>query len=420
VNQSNRSGSRRRSVIVGGGLAGLRATEELRKRGYDGKIAIVSSESRLPYDKPPLSKALLLGATTPEQIAYRSESFYRDHDVDLYLSHRASELRVRERVLVAGGASIGFDDLLICTGSSPRPLPLKSNLSGIHTVGTIDDSLKLRAALAKGSPRVVILGAGFIGAEVASSARSLGLETTIVNLAATPLERAVGPQMGAQLSALHSDHGVTLLCGLTIAELYGTERVEEILLSDGQRIACDVLVVGVGSTPNIDWLAGSDLTLTGGIACDAALAAGPPGIYAAGDVAYWPNAMFGRSMRCEQWTNAAEQGRHVARNIMAGYEARTPFVGSNYFWSDQYGHRIQFAGSEMADEVRVVKGSFESRRFLACYRKGDVLCGALALDESKDLMLAKVLIERQTRWDHACAALTKGVGKVANDCLDEV
>lgn len=395
----------RRVVIVGGGLAALRCTEELRRGGHDGKIAIVTAEPHLPYDRPPLSKDVLRGTKEPDEIRYRDDAFYREHDVDVYLSHRATGLRIREREVLANGSSIAFDDLLICTGASPRPLPLQSDLDGIYTLGCIEDTLRLRAALRNGSPRVVILGAGFIGAEAASCARSLGLQTTIVNLAATPLERAVGPEMGGLLSALHADRDARLLCSVSIAEIFGAGRVEELLLTNGERIPCDILVVGVGSAPNIGWLKGSGLELANGIVCDAALSAGPPGIYAAGDVAWWPNGLFGREMRCEQWTNAAEQGRHVARNILAGHENRTPFVGSNYFWSDQYGHRIQFAGSEAADEVKIVRGSFESRRFLAYYRKGDVLCGALALNESKHLMLAKLQIERRTRWDLALEAL---------------
>ncbi|MFM0237055.1 NAD(P)/FAD-dependent oxidoreductase [Paraburkholderia phytofirmans] len=395
----------RRVAIVGGGLAALRCTEELRRGGHDGRIAIVTAEPHLPYDRPPLSKDVLLGAKEFDEVQYRDDAFYRDHQVDMYLSHPATELRIVERKVVANGSAIAFDDLLICTGASPRSFPLKSNCDGIYTLGRIEDTLRLRAALRSGAPRVVILGAGFIGAEVASCARSLGLETTIVNLAATPLERAVGPEMGGMLSALHADHGVRLLCSVSIAEIFGDGRVEELLLTNGERIACDILVIGIGSTPNIGWLEGSGLELANGIVCDAALSAGPPGIYAAGDVAWWPNGLFGRGMRCEQWTNAAEQGRHVARNILAGHEGRTPFVGSNYFWSDQYGKRIQFAGSEVADEVKIVKGSYGEGHFLAYYRKGDQLCGALALNEPKSLMLAKQQIEKRSRWDLALEAM---------------
>ncbi|WP_043288956.1 NAD(P)/FAD-dependent oxidoreductase [Paraburkholderia oxyphila] len=399
----------RRVVIVGGGLAALRCTEELRRGGHDGRIAIVTAEPHLPYDRPPLSKDVLLGKKELGDVLYRDDAFYREHQVDMYLSRRATGLRIREREVLTNGSAIAFDDLLICTGASPRPFPLKSDLEGIYTLGRVEDALRLRAALQNGAPRVVILGAGFIGAEVASAARSLGLETTIVNLAATPLERAVGPEMGGMLSALHADHGARLLCSVSIEEIFGQGRVEELLLTNGERIPCDILVIGIGSAPNIGWLEGSGLELANGIVCDATLSAGPPGIYAAGDVAWWPNGLFGRGMRCEQWTNAAEQGRHVARNMLAGHEGRTPFVGSNYFWSDQYGHRIQFAGSEVADEVKIVKGAFENRRFLAYYRKGDQLCGALALNEPKALMLAKQQIETGTRWDLALEAMGHGV-----------
>lgn len=420
VKQPIMSTGRRRTVMVGGGLAALRATEELRKKGYDGEIAIVTSGSRLPYDKPPLSKDLLLGKTTPGEIVYRDEAFYRDQEVDVYLDHHATDLRIHERVLIANGAAIHFDDLVVCTGASPRPLPLNTQLGGIHTVGSIEDTLEVSELLKQGSPRVVIMGAGFIGAEVASGARALGLDTTIVNLADTPLERAVGQEMGRHLSALHADYGVKLHCGMTISELYGTDRVEQILLSNGQRIPCDVLVVGIGSTPNIEWLRGSALELGNGIVCDASLCAGVPGIYAAGDVAYWPNGLFDRWMRCEQWTNAADQGRHVARNILAGHDARMPFEGSNYFWSDQYGHRIQFAGSEAADEIAIVKGSIESRRFVAYYRKGHLLCGALAVDSARELMQAKMQIEKRTSWADALDAMNARSDSQVSGCVDKV
>lgn len=401
-----------RVVVVGGGLAALRSAEALRARGYDGTLTLLTDEPVGPYDRPPLSKAVLTGATAAQATVLRAGDFYAHNGIDVQTDCEAVGLDVAGHRVHTAQGSIAFDALIIATGSRARALPNTERLGGVHTLRTLADASAVRAALLQ-RPRVVVIGAGFIGAEVASSARSLGLQTTVIEAAATPLARAVGEQMGARLADLHTRNGTDLHCGAGVARLHGTDRIECVELTDGRRIPADLVVVGVGVVPNTGWLADSGLRISNGVQCDATLCAGPERIYAAGDVACWPNPLFGDVMRCEQWTNAAEQGRHVARNILADPAQAIEFGGSNYFWSDQYGVRIQYAGITAADEVHVVAGSVPEGKLLALYRRGERLVGALGLDNAKALLRAKLLIERGARWDDALPALGDHVVPVA-------
>jgi NADPH-dependent 2,4-dienoyl-CoA reductase/sulfur reductase-like enzyme len=275
--------------------------------------------------------------------------------------------------------------------------------SGVHLLRTLADAVRLRAALERAA-RLVVVGAGFIGSEVAASARALGVEVTIVEQAPAPLARVLGVEMGAACAALHTANDTVLRCGLTVTGLEGADGVEGVRLSDGSMLEADVVVVGVGVVPNTGWLEGSGLTLDNGVVCDGTLATGAPGVYAIGDVARWDNELFGQQMRVEQWTNAAEQARHVAAAI-AEPGAATPFRGSNYFWSDQYGSRIQFTGVAAADETLVVDGSLEERRFTAWYRRGDRLVGALTIDSARRARRSKALIEGGSSWADALRTL---------------
>lgn len=343
----------KRIIVVGANLAGLRAAETLRREGYDGELLLVSDDNHLPYDRPPLSKQVLTGALSADDTAYRPREYFREHDIDLRLGQRASRLDLRSQRILIGDEAEPFDGLIIATGASPRRLSTGAGVAGIHVVRTLDDARSLSAELA-GEPRVVVIGAGFIGAEVAASARRLGLDVTIVEAQPTPLVRAIGTQMGHICARLHADHGTKLLCGVGVG--VGDRHVEGVRLTDGTFVPADVLVVGIGVVPNVDWLQGSGLRTPDGITCDATLNVGHPAVYAAGDVASWSNQLFGTRMRCEQWTNAADQGTHAATS-----------------------------------------------RFVAYYRRSERLVGVLAMNSPREFAAARKLIENRSRWHTALA-----------------
>lgn len=378
-------------VVVGGGLAALRCVEALRAEGYDGRITLIGDERDPPYDRTALSKSVLCGDRSVDSVVYRSPAQLSDLGVDLRLGKTATGLDLHSREVVLGTRRLRFDGLVIATGASARRPSWAEPRPGLHLLRTVDDARRLTTALAN-RPEVVVVGAGLIGSEVASSARALGLDVTIVETAPTPFVHAVGAQMGEVCGRLHSDNGTRLVCDAAVVALEGSARVERVRLADGTVLAADVVVVGVGALPNTSWLDGSGVVIRDGVVCDAALRADHPQIYAAGDVARWENQLLGRSMRCEHWTNAAEQGRHVARNILAG---PTPFLGSNYFWSEQYGTRIQFAGSARAEEVAIVEGDADQRRFVALYRRDGHVVGAFAMNAARPFMQAKRLVEQR-------------------------
>ena len=394
-------------VVVGGSLAGLRAAETLRAEGFEGRISFVGAEERLPYDRPPLSKKVLSGEWEPERIALRKHGDVDSLELDLRLGIRAEGLDLAARsVALSDGSAVTFDGLVIATGASVRRLPGQADLEGIFVLRTLDESLALRAALTTGSPRVVVVGAGFIGAEVAATARGLGCEVTIVEALPVPLVRGLGPRMGAACGELHRDHGVTLLLNVGVSALEGRGRVERVRLTDERVLEADVVVVGIGVAPATTWLEGSGLELRDGVVCDATLAAGPPGVFAAGDLCRWPNELFGEEMRVEHWTNAAEQGAHAARNLLAAMagDAGQPYAPVPFFWSDQYGQRIQFLGrAGPEDEVRIVSGSVEERAFVALYGDGARLRGVLGLSRPKLVMGYQKLLASRITWEDALA-----------------
>ena len=397
----------KRIVVVGAGLAGLRATEALRKLGFDGAITMVGAEEAGPYDRPPLSKQVLTGEKDPAKTAYRSAAHYAELAVELRLGRSVTELDLRSRTVRTGDDDLPFDGLIVATGSAARRLTLRGEPSDVPVLRTLGDARVLRDALA-GSRHLIVIGAGFIGSEVASSARALGLEVTVVEAAAVPLTRVVGEQIGEICAALHRENGTRLICGAQVCAIDREPGSRRVRLADGRVIEGDVVVAGIGSVPETGWLAAAGLSATDGIVCDEFLNVGHPAVYAAGDVARWWNPLFGIAMRTEQWTNAVEQGRRAAANLLAGPGNGQPYAGSNYFWSDQYGVRIQFAGVTEADEVRIVHGAAADFRFLAYYRRGDRLVGAFAMDLPLPLVRSKLLIERAAGWDEALALVKEG------------
>lgn len=393
-----------RLVVVGASLAGLRAVEAARKAGFDGAIMLIGAERHLPYDRTPLSKEFL-EATEPGAEAlvpfFRSDDVFTDElNVELVLGAPATDLDVTRKVVLIGEREVGYDALVLATGSQLRTLPDSEHLDGVHGLRTLDDSLAIRAALDEGA-RTVVVGAGFIGSEVASSAQKRGVDVTVVEALPTPLVRATGPVMGAAIAALHERNGTSLLCGTGVRAVEGDGRVERVVLNDGAVIEADLVVVGIGVSPCASWLEGSGLTLENGVLCDETLWTGVPGVYAAGDVANWLNPMFGLRQRMENWTAAAEQGAAAARNALDPANAK-PYGTVPYFWSDWYGSRIQFVGVPESEEVLVVDGDVDNDdRWTALYRQGDRLVGALTVNGQTVIMKYRRMIARKCSWGDA-------------------
>jgi len=391
-------------VIVGASLAGLRCAEALRRQGYAGRLALVGAEHRVPYDRPPLSKEVLRGARDEQSLTLVGPEALPTLALDLRLGRAAASLDLAARaVLLEGGEHLRFDGLVIATGATPRRLPRTPPLAGIHVLRTLDDCLRLRGELERG-PRVVVVGAGFIGAEVAATCRQRGLEVTLLETLPVPLGSAVPAAIGETLAAIHRDAGVTLRCGVRVAGFAGGARVEGVRLEDGSLVPADVVVVGIGVTPETRWLEGSGLPLGDGVLCDETLAAGAPGVVAAGDVARWHNPLFGESMRVEHWTNAVEQAGAAAERLLAGPAAGKPFAPVPFVWSDQYDRKIQIAGRvSPQDEMRIAHGTLAERRFLALFGRADRLVGALAFNRPRQLVACRKQIREGRRFEDAVA-----------------
>ena len=416
---SQQSGALRHVVVVGASLAGLRACESLREEGFDGTITLVGSEHEIPYDRPPLSKKVLAGEWEVERIRLRKADDFESLALALRLGVRATALDTHARTLsLDDGTTVVYDGLILATGASPRRLPDQPLLAGVVELRTLADSVDLRDRIAGGTARVTVIGAGFIGLEVAATARALGCAVTVLEGAPSPLIRGLGVEMGAAVAGVHARNGVHLRCGVQVAGLEGEGgQVTGVRLGDGSLVASDVVVVGIGVAPNTQWLVGSGLTIGDGIVCDATLSAGVPGVYAAGDCARWPNAAFAgfddQEMRVEHWTNAAEQGAAAARNLLlvAGGGEAEPFTSVPFFWSDQFDSRIQFVGRAHGDdEVHVFAGSTDGA-FAALYGYQGRLRGVLGVSMPRMVMPFRALLAANATWAEAlakAASLTAG------------
>ncbi|MFB7994878.1 NAD(P)/FAD-dependent oxidoreductase [Streptomyces sp. NPDC056002] len=364
-------------TVVGASLAGLYAARELRAQGFDGRLVIVGEEPHRPYDRPPLSKDFLLGKAGEDQLALSDVDETLELGAEWMFGVRARGLDARGRtVLLEDGRTVSTDGVVIATGASARRLPGPA-LTGVHTLRTLDDARSLRAELLRGPRRVVVIGGGFIGAETASSCAALGHCVTVVEAAPLPLLPQLGPEMAAVCAGLHTRGGVELITGVGVAALHGDTAVHGVELADGRVLPADVVVVGIGAVPNTAWLAGSTLALHDGVLCDDGCVTALPQVVAVGDVARVGGA------RAEHWTSATAQPRVAVRNLLAGraVEAVRPLP---YFWSDQYGSRIQFAGRRKdGDLVRVVEGAVEEGSFLALYERGGETTAVLAVDRPR-------------------------------------
>ena len=389
--------------IVGASLAGYWAAETLRRDGFEGRISLIGDEPHAPYDRPPLSKKFLAGDLDDDRLPLTTAEKLADLGLEMRLGCRATGLDVATRTLEVDGVAEPYDGLLIATGARCRNLPGTAGLPGVHTLRTRDDAEAIRDALANGARRVVVVGAGFIGAEVASTAIGRGAEVTMVEALEAPFGRVLGVEMGAVMADVHRRHGVDLRTGVGVDEVLGDDRLAGVRLADGATMEADLLVVGIGVVPNTDWLEGSGLTLDDGVVCDETCLAAPD-VAAAGDVARWANPRYGEVMRVEHWDNAVQQGVHAARRLLQSDEEATPYAPVPWFWTDQYDRKVQLAGRPHTDdEVRVVAGSTAEHRFAAFYGRDGRFTAALGMNRPRQVMQSKGLLDAGASWDEALA-----------------
>jgi 3-phenylpropionate/trans-cinnamate dioxygenase ferredoxin reductase subunit len=381
-------------VIVGGGLAAQRCAEGLRRRGYEAPVQIVCAEPEAPYDRPPLSKQVLAGGAEEETIGFRPSWWYEEKGIELLLGVRAERLDPAAQTLeLDSGNSLVYEKLLIATGGAPRRLPCLEGYENVHYLRTLADAGRLRAELVPGS-RLAIVGAGFIGQEVAATARRRGVEVTMVEALATPLAPIVGTELGRWFAELHRDEGVRMMVGAMLEGARGGARAEELVLADGRRLACDAVVVGVGTAPATGWLAGSGLDERG-VRVDTAGRTALPGVFAAGDASIPFDPRYGVHARTEHWDAAAWQGAAVAQAMLGEYPGTPPLPS---FWSDQYELRIQSVGHPHLGDAVVVEGNPAARDFEAVFLRSGVPVAGLAVGRPRAIPVLRKRIEGGDRF----------------------
>jgi 3-phenylpropionate/trans-cinnamate dioxygenase ferredoxin reductase component len=364
-------------VIVGGGLAASRTAEQLRRAGYSGEVVIVSDEVHLPYDRPPLSKeALRTDDPDIASVTLKPREFYADNDIALMLGSAATAVDTAARTVTrADGAVVDYDELVLATGLVPRRIPSFPDLDGIQVLRSYDESRSLRQR-ADRARRAVVVGAGFIGCEVAASLRALGVEVVMVEPQPEPLASVLGVQIGALVTRMHRAEGVDVRTGVGVAEVRGAQHVESVVLSDGSELAAELVVVGIGSRPATDWLGTSGIEIApgdGGVICDNVGRTSADHVWALGDVASWRDAT-GHQARVEHWSNVAEQARVLVPALLCQEPSEAIVVP--YFWSDQYDVKLQCLGEpEAGDVVHIVED--DGRKFLAYYERDGVLAGVV-------------------------------------------
>jgi NADPH-dependent 2,4-dienoyl-CoA reductase/sulfur reductase-like enzyme len=393
----------RRIVVVGASLAGVTAADHLRELGYDGALELIGDEPVAPYDRPPLSKGMLSGDPL-EQILLRSAGHFEAHNITLRLGKRATGLDLAaRRINLDGGEQVDYDGLILATGARPRRPDFPLPKDGVAFLRSIGDALALRQTL-QSRPKLVIVGAGFIGMEVATFARSAGIDVTVVEPQPYPMFRALGPVFGIRLRSMLEESGVAARFGCGVVTLLGTRRLRGVGLSDGGEIAADLVLMAVGSVPNVEWLAESGLGLENGVACDG-FGAVAERVFAVGDVASRFDPALGRHVRSEHWTSAVEEAAAAAHNLLKPRaEWRRPSAVP-YVWSDQLGGKLQIAGNRPAQAVEHMIEP-DDNRFLACYQAAGKI-GAIATFNWPALMArGRQLLAQGADWETALGILT--------------
>jgi NADPH-dependent 2,4-dienoyl-CoA reductase/sulfur reductase-like enzyme len=387
-------------AIIGASLAGVSAAEGLRDRGYQGGITLIDAESRTPYDKPPLSKGVLVGDADPEAVALRPSAWYGDNAVDLRLDTRIARLDTAARRLRTDtGEEMEYEGLIVATGAAARRLRCCARPEDLPTLRSFDDAARLRAELRPGR-HLVVVGGGFIGLEAAASARRLGVEVTVVETAATLLSRVFPASVGQWFAGLHEANGVRIVCGTSVEELTVGACGYKVRLTN-ETLAADAVLTGIGAAPAVGWLAGSGLELDDGVRCAPDLSTGAPDVVAAGDVVRWHNGLFGESMRVEHWTNAVEQGRHAAGTLLGNRDA---YRAVPYFWTDQHDAKVRFVGrTSGSDDVAI--GRPKDGSLIALFGRDGVLRGAVCINAARQLATYRTAIYDRLAWHDAVSTL---------------
>jgi 3-phenylpropionate/trans-cinnamate dioxygenase ferredoxin reductase subunit len=390
-------------VVVGASVAGASAAVAARDGGFDGRIVLVGDEPGLPYERPPLSKAVLRGEAEPESAAVHDAAAYAERRIELLAGRTVTALEpATRRVVLDGDEAIAYTAAVLATGAAPRRLRIPgADLDGVHYLRTVGDAVRLRDALHVGT-RVAVVGAGWIGSEVAASARQVGAEVVLIDPMPVPLQRVLGDRMGGMFARLHADHGVDLRLGTGVAEFRGDAAVDAVLLDDGSTLAVDLVVVGVGVTPRTDLAAAAGLQVDDGVVTDERLGTAAPGVYAAGDVASAWHPHYGRRLRVEHWANALNQGRTAGANVAAGGEAydRIP-----YFFSDQYDLGMEYVGFGQPDDEVTVRGDEDARELIAFWHRDGQVTAAMnvnvwdVVDDLRALVAGRATIDPRALAD---------------------
>jgi NADPH-dependent 2,4-dienoyl-CoA reductase/sulfur reductase-like enzyme len=383
-------------VIVGASLAGVSAAKSLRRLGFDGTIRLVGDEPHPPYQRPPLSKQFLAGEWDRARIALRVPDTL---DAEWMLGLRATSLDVARRELALDdGRRLAFDGLVIATGARARKPRWYVDLPGVFTLRTLDDALAIKAHVSSGARRFAIVGAGFIGSETAGTLRAADCDVTLIDVDPLPMRRVLGERLGRVCLTLHEAHGVRMAMGVPVESLVGSTSVEGVRLADGRFVEADGVIVGVGAVPNVEWLRGSGIGCDDGVACDATAAV--PGferVVAAGDVARSGHPYYG-AMRIEHWNSAIAQGDIAAQTLLAEPGTAKPNAAIPFFWSDQYGNKLQLVGAPSpADALRVVEGGLNERRFVALFERDDAVTGAFLLNSPHRVAAYTAIVEEAAR-----------------------